>query len=250
MTQNSAVFLAICGISTLSGCAQTATPARFASATPKAVCPGGTVSNDGELAAYAGCESISGDFTLQGISTLTTLAELQRVDGELKITNTRAESLAGLDRLQSAKSIQIDSNARLSDISAIGALHSVNHVIFRGNPRLTSPSGFAPVSTLDGLEIDNSGFTSLTGLESLRYVRSLTITNNQRLISVRSLRYVTHIDELILERNGRICAQLGFFGGLRQAPKTSIVRHNPTVFDSEIAKLKSGPRLSETASRP
>jgi Leucine-rich repeat (LRR) protein len=176
------------------------------------------------------------------------LNRLERIDGELRVTETWAKSLTGLDRLYSAKSIVIDSNAKLSDIRAIGTVNSVNRVVFSGNPNLTSFWGFAPVSTLDELDIDNSGFTSLAGLERLRKIRSLKITNNQRLISVRSLRYVTHIDELILERNGRICAQLGFFGGLQQPPATSVIRHNPTVFDNEIARLRSGTQMREMAS--
>jgi hypothetical protein len=249
MTRKFMAIFALLSVSFLSGCATSIAPPKVASAAPKAICAGGIVDGDRALTSYAGCQRVAGDLTLNGISSFAPLNRLEHVGGQLIILGNWAKSLSGLDHLRSVGSIVIDSNSVLDNITALGRLSEAKQVVFRGNPRLASPQGFADVITLDQLVINHSGFVTLAGLENLRQVRCVEISDNKRLISIRGLRYLTLVDELVLEGNARICASLGFFGGLLQPPTYSHVEHNPTLFVSEIAKLRPAASPSEIASR-
>lgn len=249
MTTKFMAAFAFLGVSFLSGCAASIAPPKVASAASKAICAGGKVNSERALISYAGCQRVDGDLTLNGISSFAPLNRLEHVDGQLVILGNLAKSLSGLDNLRSVGSIVIDSNSELNDVTALNHLSKANQVVFSGNPRLASPQGFARVITLDELVINHSGFVSLTGLENLRQVRRVEISDNRRLISVRGLRHITQVGELVLKGNSRICAQLGFFGGLLQPPAYSQIEHNPTLFANEIAKLRPAASPSEIASR-
>ena len=237
------------GIVILGGCAQSVSPARFVAAEPKAVCKGGHAVSDAETVTFAGCRRVNGDLTLSRLSSLKPLRELQRVDGRLTLVNNRFEALSGLEHLRRVGSIVLESNDELTDVSALGQLAEASKVVFKGNLKLASPSGLGPLSTLDELQIVDSGFLSLAGLESLRQIRRLDISGNRKLTSIRGLSHVETIDDLTLAGNGRICAQQGFFGGLAQAPHHISISHNPTVFPFETAKLESTKNLREAQSR-
>jgi hypothetical protein len=228
---------AFLGAASLFGCAVSLPPPQLAVAAAKAICSGGLATSDQALEPYAGCKRVVGNLTLNGMTHLDALQMLERVDGQLTVAGNLTASLTGLEHLSYAQSIVIDSNALLDDISALSHLSNVRRLGFSGNQTLASPKGIARLSSLDELTIKHSGFTSLAGLESLQSIRRVVISENSKLISVRALRYVTRIDELILERNGRICASLGFFGGLEQPPTRSVIQHNPTLFVGDIGRL-------------
>jgi len=111
-----------------------------------------------------------------------------------------------------------------------------------------SPRGLDGLWSVDELAIQRSGFISLTGLDNLHRIGKLDISDNRSLISVNALRSVTHIGELVLERNSRICGKGGLFNHLEGPPARSVIDHNPTLFHGEIANLRSeaGPPIVTT----
>jgi hypothetical protein len=250
MTSTFVTLISALGAVALLGCAATtATSPPLADATPKLVCHGGPVHSDIDLISYSGCRRIDGDLTLAGISNFAPLFRLEQVDGQLKLIGNSAHTLTGLEHLRAVDTLVIDSNQQLDDIDALSNLSVVTRVIFNGNPNLASPKGLDGVLSLNELVVRQSGFLSLAGLEHVHRVGRLVISDNHRLISIGGLRHVTRIDELVLERNSRICASPGLFRGLEQPPIYSSIRHNPTLFDYEIAKLTPLSNSREIAKR-
>jgi hypothetical protein len=131
-------------------------------------CAGGRVTSDSELQRYRGCSEVSGDLVLQGVSSLTPLAALRRVEGTLRIERTtRLYTLAGLEHLQSVRALEIHHNQALITAGALGKLARADHASLSNNPRLTTTYGLLEGMSYAGVPVDLSHNCGLTA-EGLR----------------------------------------------------------------------------------
>jgi len=223
----------------VAGCASSAPRVDVPGTQARAVCPGGSVQSDRELAGLAGCRRIQGDLTLSGVTALSPLASLERVDGALTIRASAVESLSGLERLRSTGGLALEANPHLDDISALESLEATQSLSFVSNPRLSGPSGLSQLSELDRLVVRDSAFLSLHGLEGLTRVDSLQIQNNAKLISLRALNGVRVSREVVLEGNPIVCASLGVLAGLTVPPLQLVARNNFSLRTAQLRHLRA-----------
>jgi hypothetical protein len=231
----------VLALALVTGCASSA-PRVDASGTlapARAVCPGGSVGGDQELASWAGCRRIEGDLVVNGVSSLSPLASLEAVGGTLSVRASTAESLDGLERLRSVGGFALEKNQKLDDISALASLASAKRLSFVGNPRLSSPSGLSGLSELQQLIVRESAFLSLHGLEGLTRIDSVQIQNNPNLISLRALNGVRFAREVVLEGNAIVCGSFGVLTGLSVPPLQLVARRNSSLRTAELRHLRA-----------
>lgn len=152
------------------------------SATP---CSGPTVKNGADLALLAGCTSISGNIEVSDkatdITDLFGLANLQNVDGNLKISAPNLTSIQALSKLTSVKGTLTISSPQLSSLKGLEKLASVDALSLINCSALIDLTGLSGLTTLTGkFSISNSDktptvLTSLQGLSSLTSVGKLEI---------------------------------------------------------------------------
>ncbi len=232
-----------------SACASTGVAIAPKTSSVRSDCPGGNADSEAALAAYRGCRTVHGDLSVSGVSNVAALAALESVSGVLSIAKTGTSSLAGLSNLRRVGALNIHSNPKLEDISALSTLHSARSVSFVENDELSSPVGLSGLSELDRLSLERTSFLNLSGLENLRRIGELRITKNAKLISLKALQGVTQVATLSIEQNRRVCGSLGLLGGLEAAPQVSVIRNNPTLFPFELKKLQTSSSVA-TQSAP
>jgi hypothetical protein len=233
-SRQTVLFLALA-----TGCASQAPHVDTPGTSARAVCPGGSVRSDGELARFAGCRRIEGDLTVSGVSSLAPLASLERVFGTLAVHASNTESLTGLERLRSVGGLALEANPELDDVSALESLETAARLSFVGNPRLSSPSGLARLSELDQLVVRETAFLSLHGLEGLTRVDSVRIHDNPKLISLRALNEVRVAREVVLEGNPIVCGSFGVLAGLNLPPLQLLARNNSSLRSVELRHLRA-----------
>jgi len=221
------------------------------SATPKVsvaparalvACPGGSIGTPEQAAAFAGCEVVAGDLTIQGsgVRELGTLSELVHVSGALVIAeNPNLETLSGLERLSAVGSLQVRDNASLESLSALESLSLASSVTIANNPDLRSLSGLEGLEKLDRLEIRSSGLRDTHGVEGLRSVGELVIAKNRSLISLGGFGNVTHAGSIRINDNPRLCAQLGMFPRLQAVHGDLSITRNWGVSEGDLDDLRA-----------
>jgi hypothetical protein len=180
-------------------------------------CAGTPVHSTAELAGYRGCARITGDLSVSGVASLAALSDLKRVDGNFSVSNTeRLESLAGLEQLESVGRLQLSNNRRLSDVSQLAELSQAREVAIVGNPRLRSLEGLTALSELEHLSVLETSLYSLHGVEGLKNVGLLEISDNGELIDPSALNGVSEAKEVVVEHNPRLCSHFGFLTGVER----------------------------------
>jgi hypothetical protein len=132
----------------VSACSGAAHP-QGASIASRSSCHGGAIHDDAALAELAGCVSIEGDVSIANVTTLSPLASLRSVAGRLEIGPTHElTTLAGLENLESARSVVLEHNAALINARALNGLLATSRVQVGNNPRLSKSFGL-----LEGLAL-------------------------------------------------------------------------------------------------
>ena len=133
--------LFVLAFATLAAACSTTTERPALSASSR-VCPSGIVRSDAELERYEGCTRVSGDLTVEGVSTLESLSELRQVDGALRIQHTRRLfTLAGLENLVNLSELSLRRNHALINARSLNGVRQVFHVTISENPRLSQSFG-------------------------------------------------------------------------------------------------------------
>lgn len=192
------------------------------------------VGSQTELNALATCREILGSLFItttdidNDIVTLEPLSNLTAIGESLSIANTfNLINTTGLENLTSVQSINIDSNRRLEDISALANISgTVDSINIRANDSLTNLTGLGGITTVettvsivlngglttlaglavteigDELSIDrNPALTDLTGLDNLVSTGRLNIFSNDALSSLAALSNLTSVVEIIIVDN-------------------------------------------------
>lgn len=233
------VFAGVLALAFVAGCASSAPHAAAPGTQARAVCPGGSALGDQQLASFAGCRRIEGDLAVSGVSTLSPLASLERVDGTLAIKASSVDSLSGLERLRSVGGLTLEANQKLDDVSALESLESSKRLSLVGNRKLSSPTGLSRLSELDELVVRESAFLSLHGLEGLTRIDSLEIQDNPKLISLRALNGVRFSREVVLEGNPIVCGSYGVLAGLTLPPLQVVARNNFSLRSADLKQLRA-----------
>lgn len=249
MSAKLSLALSLVALAFGSGCATAPGKVEAAQSPARATCPGGTVKDDARLGAYAGCQRVTGNLRISGVSSLRSLSALQKVDGKLVIENSGLPSLDGLQALRSVDALFIERNAELGDISALEGLREVDTLRFSGNPELTTLEGLEGVTELSQLVVEQTGFLTLEGLDGLRRVDHVEIRDNKKLISVAALNDVRSVREVVLQKNPVVCGKLGVLKGLMAPPSELLASRNRALQAREIEHLRPAIGAPEVAMR-
>ena len=139
---------------------------------------------------------------IQGNANLMNLRGLENLTDAASITiraNDKLESLEGLNNLQTAGQLDITS-INLNDISALGALHTVESLSIRADSLLTL-HGLENLKTIDYLTISTTKISSLEGLSGIQTLQNLHIVGNAVLLSLNGIENLTTLNRLLLQSN-------------------------------------------------
>jgi hypothetical protein len=150
--------------------------------------------------AVEGCTRIGGSLGAIGRTDLKDLrfaSSLVVVDRRLVLSYSPfIESLAGLGRLRSVDTLEVDGMHQLVSLTGLENLSRVNTLAFIGNRKLTSVQGLRGVRQVTGRLSFSSlpAFESLEGLENLQEVGGdLTLDRLGQLRSLSGLRGLTRV---------------------------------------------------------
>ena len=134
------------------------------------------------------CAIIIGDLDIsytQGVSNLRGLEKVRKVDGN----------------------IIIGSNDDLHDLSGLLSLKEVvGDFLIDGNQSLRTLASMPKIEKIAGnLWINNTGITSLNGLQTLREVGQLSLSSNQSLATLTGFEGVSVLDYSYISDNPRLC---------------------------------------------
>jgi len=130
------------------------------------------------------------------IADLTRLSGLQRAGGLMLENLNLLSDLHGLEQLTRVESLYVESANQLVSLNGLQNLANVGDAHFVNNPLLAAPAALSKLTSLDSLEINQTGVASLHGLENLNAVRALTIRSAPNLTSLdalSSLRTVSYL---------------------------------------------------------
>jgi len=134
--------------------------------------------------------------SLQGLSGLSNVSELD------VSSNGSLASLVGLEALRSISSVlRIQDNPSLTAIAGLTSLERATIVLLNGNTSLSTLIGVGAVS-LDYVEIRSPALPNLAGLEQVRDLRQLGISDSPALTSLAGLAPLSSLESLSLTNTG------------------------------------------------
>lgn len=213
-----------------------------AEAQPASVaCAGGVIHATAEAEHYRGCGVVQGDLRIEAsnLQNLDALLGLQQVSGTLTLNgNDELEDIEGLHTLLTVGALEITNNRGLDSLDGLRNLSSVRSIQLENVPRLRSLRGLEGVEALALLVLKRTGLCSTAGLDGLRQVGALEITQNPALISVHALNDLERADSVHIELNPRLAAQPGLLPRV-EIEQAVIVRNNQGLSAGEVAHLSA-----------
>jgi len=126
----------------------------------------------------------------------------------------------------------------LSDLTALSELRAVTGALtIRNNAMLRSLRGLESLARVGSLVLRENGLYGTHGVEGLRQVGTLVIAGNRLLISLQGFRDLTHVDNLVVTHNPRVCAGLGLFPALSRVNRRLVVTSNLGLSQHDVAGL-------------
>ena len=146
-----------------------------------------------------GVSVVQGTLRVGGtVSDLDALTCLEAVEHLEIVGTSRLEHLDGLSNLSVVRSLKLQGNLALKDISALRKLGSIaGDVTIQENPELESLAGLDQIVRVDGtfLLSDSPEVEALTGLSSLGSAGNLHIFQMPGLVDMTGLEGLTTVDE-------------------------------------------------------
>lgn len=148
--------------------------------------------------------------SLEGLENLHTVGSLSIKD------NKNLTTLKGFDKVTDVSAIIIGDNNKITTLAPLGTIKAGSISVF-GNGLLTDLKGLEKTRDVSSIYIgDNPKLQSLEGLQNISKVEnSLTISNNESLISFSVLRGITRFGKMSpslirISNNSRITSMDGF----------------------------------------
>ncbi len=152
-----------------------------------------------QLISFQGLESlksVGGFFRIGGdhyqLQNIQALANLTTVGGLLSIVgNAKLTSLSGLDNLKSVESLTINDNPLLENLQGLGSLLSTRDITIWNNDQLLNLQGLNKITSVRSLQIlFNPTLQNLTGLDNITTAIDIIIEGNNSLVSLKGMNIV------------------------------------------------------------
>lgn len=168
------------------------------------------------------------------LTSLNGLSSLSVVSGLIVNDNENLTSLDGLTRLKSIESNQILTGQSLFIGGVISLLN---------NPSLTSIEGLSTIlpQVVSRISVNNSGLTSLKGLENITNVGTLQIINNDNLTTLAALEGLLGIDTTVFIFNNDMLTNYCILQTpLQNNPELSIYNVSENQFNPTLQNIIDG----------
>ena len=225
------------------------------------------IENDEELAEIVGVTVVTGDLSIEGVTTLNGLECLREVR-ELKIAGTYLTDLTGLNSLERINdSFYIGVNYELRSLAGIESLLFVSgtrmrirnnpqlvelvafnselsaHVIITDNESLTNLAGLESIVHLDGVYLDfrtNPNLSDISNLSSLKSIKGLHFGGGQNLTNLTGLN--------VLEQVGEDGLRFGYIESLMPLESLRVVEGMLGMQGGDYSTMSSLENLEEVGS--
>lgn len=181
-----------------------------------------------ETLAFPAVGGLSEGLSVQGNPRLHRLSlPMLESAGSVSLSqNAALESLAGLSSLRTVDFLSVFSNGALTSLEGLDSLQSANAISIVKNAKLQTTAGFPRLIRAGSVAIgDNAMLETAGGMPELRTVsEDFTLRNNARLTSVTGLDRLDSVHTVTVELNPRL-NDLGGFGRLLRLDRLS-VRYN------------------------
>ena len=175
-----------------------------------------TISNNA-LMTLSGLEGATDKVTELIIRNSTALISLQGLDNLTDVntlvidTNVSLGSLAGLNALENVGDLTFKDCAEISDLQPLSNLKTVGSLTFSGMGGLTTLNGLQGLTEIPTLLVlfNNDALTDLTGLDNVRSIHELSVTENAALPNFVGLYALETIHKFTLQNNSRLANMEG-----------------------------------------
>ena len=197
------------------------------------------------LARYRSCNIVIGDVRLDGaqIADLTNLAALRTVKGILWVTATSVRDLDPLSALDSVEHLLVESNPRLSDVSALDGI-AFQGISVYDNDALRDLSGWRALRPIGDVDIGvtaNAGLVTLGDWPWLRRATALQFSGDS-LTSLGRFDNLTRVGVLGISALAKLTSSDGF-------PSLESVDQLVVTHATALTRLPAFPRLTSRVTR-
>lgn len=198
---------------------------------------------DGFTSAYPGCKVIEGTVYVlgPGIKNLDSLINVERVSGDLLITNNDSlENLLGLSNLQSVGlAMRVQNNPMLENLAGLDQLTAVEGDFFYigNNNNIRSLEGLENLDSIAGIFHlwGHDSITSLHGLDHLRWVGDrLAIFENASLEVFDGLEGLEYVGNDLRIENNALLHDIAALNHSVQVDGPLVITDNPLLSDCAV----------------
>jgi len=163
-----------------------------------------------ELGDFDALQKIDGDLAITNNAKLAALQldKLLEVDGSIKISNNAALGEVSFDKLVAVNRVEVTGNAKLATFGGFEATTIGGDVIFRGNPALITLGTMSSLSSIAGnLTIDDNDALTSVGMftSTTQYLAGkLTVIGNAKLSDLGELSHLSAIGSIEIRTNSNL----------------------------------------------
>lgn len=192
---------------------------------------------------YPGCSVIEGDVWIHGndITNLNGLSVLTEIGGNVDIDSTHLLSLQGLNHLTVIGGcLQFFANNLLNNLIGLDSLNQISGPIYISFSGIENFLGMPQISSIGGLELYQTGITSLAGLEGLTSINgNLNIIHCYPLDSLSGLENVKSINGFLQISLSAIQSLSGLDSINPNSINNLVITSNPYLTQCDVESICS-----------
>ncbi len=169
-----------------------------------------------DVDAFCGCQKIEGSLYIgfqedNDITDISNLAGIEEVTDFLSITQTQLTDLASLEIKKVGRSLTIQNNPLLANVSTFNEINVLEFINISSNPVLKDISGFKQSPHLETVTIrSNETLERITGFDNLTSVYFLNISDNAQLTNIEVFSGLEVAEAQVLIRQNDQLQQIAF----------------------------------------
>jgi len=113
---------------------------------------------------------------------------------KLKVTKTNISTVSDLSRLKNLKTLLFNDNSELKNLSGIAGLDNLELLGMRNCKSLTDLSHVSGFKKLSGIQVNDCGITSTSGLKHLPLLRNINLNDNPQLENIDEIGQISSLE--------------------------------------------------------
>ena len=159
--------------------------------------------------------------TLTGsnITSLLSVSGFSNLE-KLTITKTNISTVSDLSRLKNLKTLLFNDNSELKNLSGIVGLDNLELLGIRNCKGLTDLSHVSGFKKLSGIQVNNCGVTSTTGLKNLPLLKNVNLDDNPQLENIDEIGQIGSLEIVTISE----CPNINSLNSLTKLDNLSFLR--------------------------